>query len=355
MKGDANMTPDMPRHIYGYASLRTGHKKNELEANFQKTKLYNDYLDIASVLKSCMLYVPEDEAFPDSRIVSGNMDFDPQKLLQADVMTSARKGMRHKLDCIIKQAKESPCAFDTVIIINSLSSFGGIQSIRDYYREFKDNRIGILFPDPTRESGLSEYSTCGFDFRPREKSGYEMAFRLVEQLEDGDVPDNRGRIGGQYTGAFRTAFWLYELFRISEKTAVAMSGFSKNGFHMKADNYEQTIHYKTELGTFDKEFSISRIIKRNRPVPQDFERLMQSYEETENLELACILCKIPMIFPADYKRLLLKYEGGKKELARCLKLYDNALMDRFDAWTAEGNAATEFYRECGMEKYLHML
>ena len=35
-----------------------------------------------------------------------------------------------------------------------------------------------------------------------------------------------------------------------------MSGFSKNGFHMKADNYEQTVNYKKELELFDQKYNL---------------------------------------------------------------------------------------------------
>lgn len=339
-------------HIYGYASLRTGKKKDDLTANFKGTKLYRDYLDIVSALKGYMFYVPEEEEVPDVRIIYENMNFDPEKTLQVDVMTSAREGMHYKLDCIIRQAAEEARPFGTVIVITSISAFGSYNSIKKYYRLFRQKKIGILFPDYTRERGLSEFSTCGFDLNPRCKKEYDQAFQLAENLGAGDVPDNRGRIGSRYTKAFRSAFWLYELFRISEKMAVAMSGFSKNGFHMKADNYEQTADYRQELETFDKNFNISRLIKRNRPVPKNFGNVIEIYEEKGDLELACIACKIPMIFPVDYKRLCLKYEGGRRELARCLKLYDSRLIKRFEEWTGEGKEPTEFYRECGMEQYL---
>lgn len=342
----------IPRHIYGYASLRTGHKKDDLTANFQRTKLYQDYLDLVSVFKSFMFYVPEEEEEPDIRLIRENMVFDPGKTLQVDVMTGCREGMRYKLDCMIRQAEEEACPFGTVIVVTSISAFGNHSSIKKYYRQFRQKKIGVLFPDYTRESGLSEYSTCGFDFEPREEEEYERAFRLVESLGAGDVPDNRGRIGSRYTEAFRTAFWLYELFRVSEKVAVAMSGFSKNGFHMKADNYEQTADYRWELETFEESFGISGLVKRNRPVPPDFGKVMEMYEENGDLEMACILCKIPMIFPVDYKRLLIKYKGGRVELARCLKLYDRQLMKRFEEWTGDGKEPTEFYKECGMGQYL---
>lgn len=342
----------MPDHIYGYASLRTGHKKDELTVNFQNTKLYRDYLDIVSELKGYMFPVPEEEEVPDIGIIYENMRFDPEKTLQVDIMTSSREGMHYKLDCIIRQAEGEAYPFGTVIVITSLNAFGGYSNIKKYYRLFRQKKIGVLFPDHTRESGLSEYSTCGFDFGPRGKEEYNRAFRIVEDLAAGDVRDNRGRIGSQYTTAFRVAFWLYELFRISEKVAVAMSGFSRNGFHMKSDNYEQTADYRQELEIFEEHFNISRLIKRNRTVPKDFGRLVETYEETGNLELSCILCKIPMIFPIDYSRLLLKYDGGRVELARCLKMYDMPLMEKFQEWIDEGKEPTEFYRECGMEQYL---
>lgn len=342
------------KYLYGYASLRTGHKKKELTDNFANTKLYSDYMDIVGILLDNMFYVPEEERTPDHKLIEENMDFNPDRVLQVDIMTSAREGMHYKLDRIIQQARENAMfPYNTIIVINSLNAFGGCENIKKYYKIFRKEKIGVLLPDYTRESGLSEYSTCDFGFQPRPLNEYNRAFDLVERLEDGDVSDNRGRIGGDYTRAFRVAFWLYELFRISEKVAVAMSGYSKNGFHMKADSYEQTVNYKIELETFEKNFSISKLIKRNRPIPENFDKLIRRYEKRGNLELACILCKVPMIFPVDYTRLLLKYEGGKKELARCLKQYDNELMNRFEEWVTTGKEPTDFYKECDLEQYLH--
>ena len=340
-------------HTYGYASLRTGLKKSELMANFQNTKLYHDYLDIVSILHDCFFAIPDDEEIPDTDLIEKNMVFNPQKTLQIDVMTSARKGMHYKLDHIIKQAEREQLPYGTIITITSISSFGNCNSIKKYYRIFREKKIGVLFPDYTRESALSEYSTCNFVFKPRPQPEYDRAFELIESLEEGNIPDKRGRIGKDYTPAFRVAFWLYELFKISEKIAVAMSGYSKNGFHLKASNYEQTVYYKWELETFEENFSISKLIKRNRPVPENFDKLIHTYEKNGDLELTCILNKIPMIFPIDYTRLFLKYEGGRKQLTRCLKLYDFELMDRFEEWESSGNEPSEFYKECGIEQYLY--
>jgi hypothetical protein len=88
------------------------------------------------------------------------------------------------------------------------------------------------------------------------------------------------------------------------------------------------------------------LIKRNRPVPKDFDKLTYWYENIGNLEMACIHCKVSMIFPIDYKRLVLKAKGGRKELARCMKLYDTNLIDKYEEWIALGNEPTDFYNEC---------
>lgn len=344
-------------HIYGYASLRTGHKKNELTENFSNTKLYSDYMDIVASLQNYMFYVPEEEQVPDSRLITDNMVFNPDQILQVDVMTSKRDGMHYKLDCIIEQARKetkdkTAPPYNTTITINSINVFGDCESIKNYYRIFRKEKIGILFPNYARNSSLSEFSTIGFDFMPRPLNEYNRAFDLVERLEEKDIPDNRGRIGSEYTRTFRVAFWLYELFQISEDVAVSMSGYSKKGFHMKATSYEQTLNYKKELEIFDKNFSISKIVKRNRSVPENFDKLIRRYEKRGDLELACILCKVPMIFPVDFERLLLKANGGRKEIVRCLKLYNNKLMDDFDKWVKDGNKATEFYKNYNMEQYL---
>ncbi len=355
--------------IYGYASLRTGHTKEELISNFENTKLYADYIEMVKIMKSRMVAIGEEEITPDYRLIENNMVFDSDKTLQVDVMTSRREGMHYKLDCIIKQSKEMHEAFietlpepirgqmakkmNTVIILNSISALGSCEEIKKYYAVFRKEKIGVLIPDYTRDSSLSEYSTCGFDFEFRPQSELNRAYDLVERLEQTDIPENRGRVGREYSNAFRVAFWLYELFKIPEKIAVMMSGYSKNGFHMKADSYEQTQNYKEELLIMENEFKISNLVKRNRPIPDNFDKLMRQCEKKGSLELACILCKIPMIFPIDYQRLILKQQGGKKELARCLKLYDNELIERFETWMSAGNAPMDFYKECDMEQYLY--
>ena len=343
----------MPEHIYGYASIRTGHRKEELIANFENTKLYHDYKNTALAYKDLFLPIEDRELNPEYSIIENNMVFKPDDMLQVDVITSSRRGMNYKLDCIVEQAKSCYTRpFSTVIVVTSINAFGSCDNIKKYYRIFREANIGVLIPDYTRESALSEYSTCDFGFQPRSPIEYERAFDLVNGLEDGDIQDNRGRIGSGYTISFRVAFWLYELFKIPEKMAVAMAGCSKNGFHMKADNYEQTVNYKEELELMEKHFVISSIIKRNRPVPENFEKLMQMCEDSNNLELSCIYNKIPMIFSIDYERLKLKHYGGKKELARCLKLYDENLINQFENWINAGNEATDFYTCCNIEQYL---
>ncbi len=342
----------MPKHQYIYASLRTGHNKADLMKNFQNTKLYSDYIYIVNFMKSKMFDVPDDETMPDESLITNNMSFNPDKTCQIDIMTSTRNGMYYKLDCIIEQAKQS-YGYNTMLAVTSLNAFGSLDNIKKYYKIFRKEKIGVLIPDYTRESGLSEYSTVGFDFElDEQRPEYSRAFDLVENLTPEDIPDNRGRIAGEYTKTFKVAFWLYELFKIPEKMAVAMSGFSKNGFHMKADSYEQTVDYKEKLEDFNNIFGISSLVKRNRPVPPNFDKLIHWEKKTNSLERACIHCKVPMIFPIDYERLKLKQEGGKKELARCLKLYDRKLINYFDEWVEQGNPPTEFYTQCDIMQYL---
>lgn len=348
--------------IYAYESLRTGHTKSDLKDNLKNTRLYADYKDLVNILRKEFVYIPDDDAILTYEHIENNMLFNPDSPIQVDIITSARENMFYKLDKIIEQNEKLPFiisgaastasnirskrGFHTVLIINSLRAFGNIESIKKYYKIFRRNKIGILFPDYTRESSLSEYSTFGFDFQPRQQSEYDRAFDLVYRLEEEDLPDRRGRIANDYSMAFRVAFWLYELFRISEKTAIAMSGYSKNGFHSKAGNYEQTVNYKEELEKFEKNYNISTLVKRNRPVPNNFDRLIHWCEKKNSLELACIHCKVPMIFPIDYKRLMLKAKGGRKEIMRCTQLYDNVLTDSFNDWVASGKPNTEFYNQC---------
>lgn len=356
-------------NVYAYMNIRIGYTKNEIVN--KNIKMYNQYLDMIKFFNTgFFIPIDENEVMSKEELINSNMTFNPNHTLQCDIMTSTRKNMRYKLNCIIEQANFA----DTIIVIPSLNVFGDSESIKSYYKIFRKKQIGILYIDYTRDSGLSEYSTYGFGFCKRgyeeyqndkviyknskiEKrklsSEYDRVFDLVNNLTDDDLKDNRGRIGRDYSKSFRVALWLYELFKIPEDIAVQMSGFSKNGFHMKADNYEQTQNYKEELKIMEEHYSISTLVKRNRPVPKNFDKIIHWYEKKNNLELACIHCKVPMIFPIDYKRLLLKTEGGRKELARCLKLYDQELINNYSEWIDKKKEPTEFYKKCGdIEKKL---
>jgi len=335
-------------YIYAYASIRTSHTKEELRKRFGSTKIFRDF-------DNMFLFIPENERDIDY-IIDNNLEFYEDDVLQVDVMTSRRDNMHVKLDGIIRMVQKGK----VVIVVTDINSFGNCADIKKYYKIFREQGIGVLIPDYTRECHLSEYSTFNYGFVARPLEQYNRAFDLVESLNPSDMQDKRGRMAGEYTDSFRVAFWLYELFKVSEKTAVAMSGYSRKGFHLKADSYEQTALYKRELEAMNEKFAISKLVKRNRPVPEKFDRVLSHYEKEErkrrkrekyiseddnytSLELTCMHCKIPMIFPVDFERLKLKYDGGKRELARCLARYDNDLIAQFDEWVGLGNDPTKFY------------
>lgn len=328
---------DIPKHIYAYTCVRTGNKKSDMTKNIKQTKAYQEALKGLKDIP--FFYLSEEENYD-------SLAFQTECTVQIDLVTGAKSNQYFKLNKIIEQSKPN----DTYIVITSLNALGDCSNIQKYYKIFRKKKIGVLYIDYTRDSGLSEYSTCGFDFnfldRPLEDRAYDLVFRLTND----DIKDNRGKSSSEFTLAFRTAYWLYELYRVSEKTAVAMSGFSKNGFHIKANEYEQTFKYKQELEKMDTLYHISQYAKRNRPIPADFDKLIHWYEKKQNLEVACIHCKIPMIFPLDFKRMMLKYEGGKKELARCMKFYDEELITTFDTWVNSGNPPAEFYKETSYYK-----
>ncbi|MBR6643287.1 MAG: hypothetical protein IKL28_06475 [Lachnospiraceae bacterium] len=339
----------LPKHTYLYTCTRTGRTKQDIIENIQDKRFYTECMRIVDYAKNLFFYIPDEEIENITDMIENNMVFNPEQVLQFDVMTSSRENMHYKLDKIIEQSQKG----DTVLFLSSLGALGNIASIKKYYKIFRDKRIGVLIVDYTREDGLSEYSTHGFDFMPRSLDKYNRAFDLViERLESGDIRDNRGCIAGDFTRNFRVAFWLYELFKIPESMAVQMNCSSKNGFHMQADRYEQTQNYMEELKRMESEFQISNLIKRNRPVPENMEEIIKQYRKKGSLELACILTKTPMIFPIDYVRLIRKQEGGKKELRKCLQLYDTELIHRFEQWIDSGKPADEFYTQCDMEKYL---
>lgn len=327
--------------IYAYASIRTGHNKEDLKRNFRTTKVYRDF-------ENMFLYIPDEQKKIDY-LFKYSTEFRANDTLQVDIMTGKRDNMRVKLNGIIRTSEKRK----VVIVVKAITAFGDSESIKHYYEIFEQKGIGVLIPDYTRDSGLSEYSTCDYSFDFRQDHDLIRAYELIRALEPNDIQDTRGRIGYEYTRAFRVAFWLYELFKVSEDVAVSISGLSKTGFHTKGDNYEQTQNYKKELSKMEEVFQISSLVKRNRAVPKNFNELKQYYEKTGDLESACIYCKIPMIFPIDYERLLLKEQGGRKEIARCMKLYDENLVQAFEDWIKAGKEVKLFYKQCGIEQYLY--
>ncbi len=326
------------KKIYGYGCIRTGNKKSDVTKNIKDSKAYKD---IITELRNCFFAVDEEPVYD-------SLAFLPECSVQIDLVTGAKSNQYFKLNKIIEQSdnirKELPIdqPYNTVLVITSLGSLGDCENVKKHYKIFHKKKIGVLFPDHTKENGLSEYSTCGFDFKPLDMSKINRANDLVAQLENADVKDNRGRKSSELTDSFITAYWLYELYRIPKTTAIAMSGYSKNGFFIKADEYEQTAMYKKHLSIMEELYTISQYAKRNRSVPANFDKVIEKYEKTGNLEKSCFDCKIPIIYPIDYKRLLLKYHGGKKELARCMKNYDEDLISAFDTWVASGKNPTEF-------------
>lgn len=324
--------------IYGYGCIRTGNKKSDVTKNIKNSKAYKD---IITEFSNRFFDVIEEPVYD-------SLAFLPECSIQIDLVTGAKSNQYYKLNKIIEQSDKIRNEYiikqdyNTAIVITSLGSLGDLENIKKYYKIFHKKKICVLCLDPTKEDGYNEYSTCGFDFKPFDISKINRANDLVAQLEESDIKDNRGRRASELTYNFITTYWLYELYRIPKTTAIAMSGYSKNGFFIKADEYEQTAMYKKHLNIMEELYTISQYAKRNRSVPANFDKVIEKYEKTGNLEKTCFDCKIPIIYPIDYKRLLLKYHGGKKELARCMKNYDEDLISAFDTWVASGKNPTEF-------------
>lgn len=260
-----------------------------------------------------------------------------------------RDKQRRKLDKIIEYVKLHHKYEGFVIVVQSISTFGTIAQIQNYYRQFRENNIYVLCVDYSRFSGLSEYSTSNFAFEKRNDDEYERAYMLIDNLETGEIGlKNRGA-SPKFTEAFLESYWMYETYQIPENIAIAASGITRSPFHRKCSVYESSVEYRSEIINYAKRFPLEQLPKRFSKLPEKFKELEKiinnnwddslSYSDSKNKEEiekifddACIELRIPTIHPIQYKRIKLRQDVGRKGIAASYN-YDEDIIRKFEEYS----------------------
>lgn len=329
-----------------YASISSGKKLDDVETNLENSRIYIKLKEIEKNIPF-LSFESEKNASRDS------FNYDernPSGTLFVDYLMNRDKQHR-KLDKIIEYVKQHHKYEGFVIVVQSISAFGTIPQIQSYYRKFHDNKIYVLCVDYSRLSGLSEYSTSNFGFDKRDDDEYERAYELIDNLKpDAKALNNRGAIS-LFSKAFVESYWMYETYQIPESIAIAASGISRSPFHRKCALYEYSNDFKGRIHDYDKGklSAFAQLPKRFSKLPAKFNELVQiidnsridslSYSDNKGREQiekifddACIELHIPTIHPINYKRLKLRQDVGRKEIAAAYN-YDENIIRKFEGYS----------------------
>jgi hypothetical protein len=331
----------MVTKMYAYSCIKTGNKENK---NFSQLSQTETYQNIAKTFSSHMFHTVLEKNYS----IKG---FDESATVFVDVLMY-RDTERYKLNRIIQASNP----YDTVLFILDINVFGSAEEIKATYRKFKEYKIHILCPDHNRLSGLSEYSTCGYDFEPLSSRETNRAYALVNALTDADLKDNRGR-PSTYSTDFEFSYWLYESYQIPEDIAILMAGQKKTAFHYKAVNYESSGVYENGMRRFAAKWSMESIPKRYMKLPSKFDELSARIEN-QNVPLEkimddiCIDLHIPTVHPVTYQRFQLRQQLEKEgvSILKQFKNYNYDIIERLKKYkeTSPSDVSSSFY-----ENYLH--
>lgn len=336
---------------FAYTSIISGKKLDEVENNIEKSMAYKK---IKKSFSDKMLFVKDEEHCSRD---SFNIDMqDPSGTLFVDILMNRDKKHR-KLDKLIEYA---PFHSKWIIVIHNLHVLGTIEQIKDYYHKFEEKEIYVLCFDPTRLSGLSEYSTCGFNFDKREPlNEYFRAYELINQLPlNTKLKNNRGVLPS-LNSAFIESYWQYETFQIPEDIAIATAGISRSPFHRKCALYEQSALYYPKIFEYNEHISLEQLPKRFSIFPVKFDELEQIIDAQWSLSLpytrkssaiidtlmddASIKLQIPSIHPINYRRLKLRREVGRKGVAASY-CYNTDILEKFEKYSSNPqNNLTKFW------------
>lgn len=247
--------------------------------------------------------------------------FLPSDCVKIDVIGGSYR-RRHQLEKCLKTM-----AYGDSIVISSLSSLGlNNEELLQNYKKIFERRIGLLLPDYSVRSGLSQYSTTDYSFAPI--SITEKDFKdLCEKLSFEKIHSKRGRKNILVSSEFSDIYWLYERYLIDPVTASKNKFFniSKNTFRRWCDEYEASDEYKDALEYHDKEFKISELPKRHGVISPPVEAIIHDVSVRRiSLDDACHAHGITLN-ETQFKRYMLKYyckKSGALKVTFQLRDYD---------------------------------
>lgn len=247
--------------------------------------------------------------------------FLPEDIIVVDVIGGSYR-RRHQLEKCLKTMGHGDS-----IVISSLSSLGlNNEELLQNYKKIFEKRIGLLLPDYSVKSGLSQYSTTDYAFSPVSISEEEFK-SLCSELSMTEIKSNRGRKMIGLSDEFKEVYWLYERYLIDPVTAVKNKYYSisKNTFRKLANEYENSKEYNEDLEYQDKLYEISRLPKRHGVINDTMENLiLDVVVGRRTLENACDAYGI-QLSEIQHIRYNLKYyckKGGALKKTFELRDYD---------------------------------
>lgn len=248
--------------------------------------------------------------------------FLPKDSIVIDVIGGSYR-RRHQLEKCLKTM-----SYGDSIVISSLSSLGlnNDELLQNYRRIYKAG-IGLLLPDYSQKSNLSQYSTTDYSFTPISITDEEFQ-SLCNRINYEEIKTKRGRKTITLTEEFKKVYWLYERYLIDPVTACKNKYFniSKNTFRKLCDEYEASDKYIDDLEEQETQQKISGLPKRHGVINAQLAEIIYDVSVLHvSLTDACAMQNIPLLNDIQFHRFMLKHycqKGGALKKAFDLRNYE---------------------------------
>lgn len=233
-----------------------------------------------------------------------------------DVITS-KKRKRTQLSEIIDTFRHSgrfnPAG---IIVIQNISELGTIPpEIAANYSMLNNEDIGIIIYD-SEELSTADYG-CNYS-----KNDFERK-QIIEELTSAipaQFKTKRGRKQREVniTDEFKSIYWYYETYRLSEKNTYKNKLISLNKISFKdyCRAYEESPEYESDEREVADNTDLISLPKRFGTVPDRFEELMKLHHSGVDLYDACLELGIKPMTEITFRRFIEKKETGKKGMAQ---------------------------------------
>ncbi len=236
--------------------------------------------------------------------------FIPEDCIHIDVISNSKQ-RRRELERIIDNIKNDKSSIDEsprgVIFIPSIFDLGtSAEEIKKNFDNIVLSNIGLLVGDSESLSTVN----YGFSYFPDWQNRIDSIENKINNLTFISTRKGRNKAIQRITGDFRTVYWLFEQYIISEKKALdnTLTGkMSKTKFYNLCKAYEQSERYADDEEANRRNMpELLEKPKRYGVVPNDFE----SSDHSNMTE-------------TTYRRMLLKKKGGRKAMAQASVNYND--------------------------------